>query len=345
MIEVRGLVKRYGNHTAVDNLSFTVEKGQIYGFLGPNGAGKSTTMNIMTGYIGPTEGQVLINGHDILEEPEKAKRSIGYLPEVPPLYTEMTAREYLEFAGELKKLPKPEIPESVSEVIKLTGLEPVEHRLIRNMSKGYRQRVGLAQAILGFPEVIILDEPTAGLDPNQILEIRELIRSLAGKHTIILSSHILSEVQELCTQILIIHHGRLIANGSPQELERQMSGSRLEAIIKAGSAEKVRQALCGVAGIKNVTCADKPENGGYRVHIEPESDEDIREKVFAACVKAKCPLLMLQPENVSLENVFIRLTADEAVYGKQLENSSEENTPVPDKAQKSGKTREGDDDK
>ena len=204
MIEVKNLTKRYGNHLAVDHLNFTVESGKIYGFLGPNGAGKSTTMNIMTGYLGATEGKVLIQGHDILKEPELAKKSIGYLPEQPPVYMDMTVREYLQFAAELKKIPKKEREKQMNDVIRMTGIREVENRLIQNLSKGYRQRVGLAQAILGFPDVIILDEPTVGLDPKQIIEIRELIRKLSKKHTIILSSHILAEIREVCDYIMII---------------------------------------------------------------------------------------------------------------------------------------------
>ena len=196
MIEVKNLVKKYGNHTAVDHLNFTIEEGHVYGFLGPNGAGKSTTMNIMTGYLGATEGEVLINGHDILKEPEEAKKQIGYLPELPPLYMEMTVREYLEFVAELKGIAKKKREESINEVEKMVKIWEVENRLIKNLSKGYRQRVGLAQAVLGFPEIIILDEPSVGLDPKQIIEIRELIRQLAKKHTVILSSHILAEVRE-----------------------------------------------------------------------------------------------------------------------------------------------------
>ena len=202
MIEVQNLVKMYGDHTAVDHLSFRIEKGHIYGLLGPNGAGKSTTMNIMTGYLGATEGKVLIQGHDILKEPELAKKSIGYLPEQPPVYMDMTVREYLQFAAELKKIPKKEREKQMNDVIRMTGIREVENRLIQNLSKGYRQRVGLAQAILGFPEVIILDEPTVGLDPKQIIEIRELIRKLSKKHTIILSSHILAEIREVCDYIM-----------------------------------------------------------------------------------------------------------------------------------------------
>ena len=213
MIEVKNLTKRYGNHLAVDHLNFTVESGKIYGFLGPNGAGKSTTMNIMTGYLGATEGQVLIDGHDILQEPEEAKKNIGYLPEIPPLYMEMTVREYLEFAAELKGIKKDKRESQIEEVIRLAKLRDVENRLIQNRSKGYKQRVGLAQAVLGFPEIIILDEPTVGLDPKQIIEIRELIRKLAKKHTVILSSHILAEVREVSD-----HVTRIARYGNPLPL-------------------------------------------------------------------------------------------------------------------------------
>ena len=224
MIEVTHLVKRYGDKAAVDDLSFTVEKGQIYGFLGPNGAGKSTTMNIMTGYIAPTSGEVRINDHSILDEPEEARKCIGYLPEVPPVYPEMTVAEYLTFAAELKKLPRKERAKFISDAMELTGTADVQHRLIRNLSKGYRQRVGLAQAILGFPEIIILDEPMVGLDPKQIIEIRDLIRSLSRQHTVILSSHILSEISAICDHIMIIAHGRLVASDTPDNLIRLMQG-------------------------------------------------------------------------------------------------------------------------
>ena len=219
MIQVENLVKKYGNHLAVDHLSFTIEEGKIYGFLGPNGAGKSTTMNIMTGYLGATEGTVEINGHDILKEPELAKKSVGYLPELPPLYTEMTVLEYLRFAAELKKIQRDQREGQIEKVVQMAKLEDVKDRLIQNLSKGYRQRVGLAQAILGFPEIIILDEPTVGLDPKQIIEIRELIRNLAKQHTVILSSHILAEVREVCDYILIIANGKLVASDTPENLE------------------------------------------------------------------------------------------------------------------------------
>ena len=219
MIEVKHLTKRYGKHLAVDDLSFTVEKGQIYGFLGPNGAGKSTTMNIMTGYLGATKGEVLIDGHDILKEPEQAKKCIGYLPEQPPVYPDMTVEEYLKFAAGLKQISGEEREIQIEKVMGLTKLGEVRNRLIANLSKGYKQRVGLAQAVLGFPEIIILDEPTVGLDPKQIIEIRELIRRLAKEHTVILSSHILAEIREVCDYILIIAKGKLVASDTPENLD------------------------------------------------------------------------------------------------------------------------------
>ena len=216
---MRNLVKKYGTHLAVDHLDFKIESGRIYGFLGPNGAGKSTTMNIMTGYLGATEGEVLIDGQDILTEPEEAKKHIGYLPEQPPLYVDMTVREYLEFVAELKGIARAKREEEITEIEKMVKIWEVENRLIKNLSKGYRQRVGLAQAILGFPEIIILDEPSVGLDPKQIIEIRDLIRKLAKKHTVILSSHILAEVREVCDYILIISKGKLVASDTPENLE------------------------------------------------------------------------------------------------------------------------------
>lgn len=310
MIEVRDLVKRYGNHIAVDHLSFKVEKGQIYGFLGPNGAGKTTTMNIMTGYIGASEGEVIINGHNIFEEPEKAKRSIGYLPEQPPLYLDMTPLEYLKFAAELKGLNRDEIEDAVYKVIALTKIGDVRDRLIKNLSKGYRQRVGLAQAILGLPEILILDEPTVGLDPKQILEIRELIRSLAGKHTIILSSHILSEVSEVCDHVLIIHHGKLIATGTPEELEKTLKGSSIELLIKHDCVDKAKKIFEAVTGVMRVDCKKTKTENELSVIIEPRDQLDLREALFYACAKADCPILLMRPSGVSLESIFLELTSD-----------------------------------
>ena len=223
MIKVENLVKMYGEYAAVDDLSFEVQKGQIYGFLGPNGAGKTTTMNMITGYLAPTKGDITVNSYDMLTQAEKARQCIGYLPEIPPLYPDMTVLEYLRFVSELKKVPKKERDEQIREIMRMVEITDVEERLIRNLSKGYKQRVGLAQAIIGYPDIIILDEPMVGLDPKQIIEIRELIKTLAGKqHTIILSSHILSEVSTLCDHIMIISHGRLVASDSPEGLQKLM---------------------------------------------------------------------------------------------------------------------------
>ena len=262
MIEVRDLVKRYGDRNAVDHLSFTVEDGQIFGFLGPNGAGKTTTMNIMTGYLAATGGQVLVEGHDILEEPEAAKACIGYLPELPPLYPDMTVEEYLAFCAELKKIPRPEQEEQLDQVLALTHLEEMSARLIRNLSKGYRQRVGLAQAILGFPKIIILDEPTVGLDPKQVVEIRELIRHLSRGHTVIISSHILSEIRAVCDRVLIIRKGRFVVCDTPDELEERLSAG--------GSLELTAKARAGTGG------AAAPQRSGRRVLHAAGADRRLR---------------------------------------------------------------------
>ena len=306
MIEVKNLVKKYGDHTAVDHLSFTVEKGQIYGFLGPNGAGKSTTMNIMTGYLGATDGEVLINGHDILKEPEAAKKSIGYLPELPPLYMDMTVMEYLKFSAELKKIKKEDREAEIEKALKLVKLADVQDRLIKNLSKGYKQRVGLALAILGFPEIIILDEPTVGLDPKQIIEIRELIRELAKEHTVILSSHILAEIREVCDYIMIISKGKLVASDTPEHLEELMNGSDTIHIETRAEEETVREILSGLEDIEDVTYIQ--ENEILKAEVKTKERKDIREAIFSAFAEAQCPLLTLQKTTVSLEEVFLELT-------------------------------------
>lgn len=312
MIEVRNLVKKYGNHLAVDHLDFTIEDGRIYGFLGPNGAGKSTTMNIMTGYLGATEGEVLINGHDILKEPEEAKKHIGYLPELPPLYTDMTVREYLEFAAELKKIPKKKREDSVTEVEKLVKIKDVENRLIKNLSKGYRQRVGLAQAVLGFPEIIILDEPTVGLDPKQIIEIRELIRQLSKKHTVILSSHILAEVREVCDHILIISKGKLVASDTPENLEKMLGDADTIEIETRAPRARIREVLKNVPGIGQIICEDG-KDGVTFARIRQRRGEDVREDIFRAFAENKLTLLTLRTAHVSLEDVFMELTQKDTV--------------------------------
>lgn len=325
MIEVKNLVKKYGNHTAVDHLNFTIEEGHVYGFLGPNGAGKSTTMNIMTGYLGATEGEVLINGHDILKEPEEAKKQIGYLPELPPLYMEMTVRECLEFVAELKGIAKNKREESINEVEKMVKIWEVENRLIRNLSKGYRQRVGLAQAVLGFPEIIILDEPSVGLDPKQIIEIRELIRQLAKKHTVILSSHILAEVREVCDYILIISKGKLVASDTPENLERNLGDSDLIEIETKASPDEVRRILETVDGIRSISTKHL-ENGIAWAQIQEKKNTDVREKVFQAFAQNHQPLLKLNPLQVSLEDVFMELTQSDRAAEEYAEKAKKKET-------------------
>lgn len=323
MIEVRNLVKKYGNHLAVDHLNFTVESGQIYGFLGPNGAGKSTTMNIMTGYLGATEGEVLINGHNILDEPEAAKHFIGYLPEMPPLYVDMKVREYLAFVAELKKIPKAEREEQIDKVIHMVQLEDVEERLIRNLSKGYKQRVGLAQAILGFPEIIILDEPTVGLDPKQIIEIRQLIRELAKEHTVILSSHILAEIQEVCDYIMIISKGHLVASDTPENLEKALSNQRQTELVAKGEMEKVQQILEGLEGLQKMEVTEGEEEGTTRVTFTSNPGMDSKEELFYAFAEAKCPLLQIVDSQTSLEDVFLELTKGNENQEEEEEHDSD----------------------
>ena len=314
MVEVQNLVKRYGDRNAVDGLSFTVEDGQVFGFLGPNGAGKSTTMNIMTGYLAPTQGRVLIDGLDIAAEPETARRRIGYLPELPPLYPDMTVAEYLRFCAELKKLPRAEQSDRIAQAVSMTHLEDQTRRLIRNLSKGFRQRVGLAQAVLGLPKVIILDEPTVGLDPRQVVEIRDLIRSLAREHTVILSSHILSEIRAVCDRVLIIRKGKFVAFDTPQALEEKLSaGGRLTLLAKCAPAQ-AEDVLAGVDGVLTHTVSDA---GAGTVRVELSCTGDRRESLFYAFAAARCPLLELRSRTASLEDVFLDLTdEDDAVAAR-----------------------------
>lgn len=311
MIEVTNLTKKYGSHIAVDHLSFRVEKGQIYGFLGPNGAGKSTTMNILTGYLAATEGTVTIDGKDIQKEPEEAKKRIGYLPELPPLYMEMTVQEYLAFVAELKKVPKKERGKQITEVMEMTQIADIKRRLIRNLSKGYRQRVGLAQAILGYPDVIILDEPTVGLDPKQIIEIRDLIRRLGENHTVILSSHILSEVSAVCDHIMIISHGKLVASDSPEGLKKLMSGSMELQLTVKGDGAQVMQALNGIENVDMVENLGEQKDGCVKVKVVSRENVDIRQEVFYALAEARLPIMEMTHPEKSLEDIFLELTEEE----------------------------------
>lgn len=311
MIEVNNLVKRYGDHTAVDHLSFKIEKGKIYGFLGPNGAGKSTTMNMITGYIASTEGTVRIDGHDILEEPEAAKKCIGYLPEQPPLYFDMTVLEYMKFVADLKKIPKDKKATMIEEVMDMVKISDMRNRLIKNLSKGYRQRVGLAEAIMGYPEVIILDEPTVGLDPKQIIEIRTLIKDLKKKHTVILSSHILSEVSAVCDYVLIISHGKLVASDTPENLGKLAEGSNtLEMLIK-GEKSQIKQAMESIEGVNSVTIEKDEKQNLWSTKVSTEENNDIREKVFYKMSDINSPIYEMKSKKVSLEEIFLELTASE----------------------------------
>lgn len=311
MIEVKNLTKKYGDHVAVDNLSFRVEKGQIYGFLGPNGAGKSTTMNILTGYIAATGGTVTIDGKDIQKEPEEAKKRIGYLPEMPPLYMDMTVEEYLTFAAQLKKIDKKEQKAQIEKVMEMTQITDMRSRLIRNLSKGYRQRVGLAQAVLGDPEVIILDEPSVGLDPKQIIEIRDLIRELGKNHTIILSSHILSEVSAVCDRIMIIAHGQLMASDSPEGLQKLMAGSMELQLTVKGETERLKAVLNNISEIETLEVLGEQE-GQTKVKVVFQENSDAREKIFYCLADEKMPIMEMVPTRKSLEDIFLELTENVA---------------------------------
>ena len=311
MIEVSHLTKKYGSRLAVDDISFTVEDGVIYGLLGPNGAGKSTIMNILTGYLAATEGQVTVAGHPLPEEADAAKACVGYLPEQPPLYPEMTVAEYLDFAAELKGVKKADRPAQVQSAAHRTGLEDVLPRLIRSLSKGYRQRVGVAQALLGSPQLIILDEPTVGLDPAQVIELRRLIRELGRTHTVILSSHILSEVQAVCSRVLILSKGALVAEGTPEQLSEKLSpGIRLR-VTALGSSDTVLpvvEAVPGITGVQLVSEAD----GEVTFTAETADTTDRRAEVSRALSEAGCTVLELTAENRSLEEVFLALTGETA---------------------------------
>ena len=309
MIQVDHLVKNYGSHQAVKNISFHVEKGQVVGLLGPNGAGKSTTMNILTGYLSATDGDVKIGDYDILDEPLKAKKLIGYLPEVPPLYTDMTVSEYLNFVSKLKKVGKEERKKEVKRVMGATGILDVAERLIKNLSKGYRQRVGLAQALIGNPPLLILDEPTVGLDPNQIIEIRELIKKLGKDHTIILSSHILSEVSAVCDSIIIIDNGKIVAEDTTENLTRDFYDQGLIKMTVKGKKEDVEKVLNSCDFIQNFALTQK--DGMTLVEAKSKVKEDMRDEIFFAFANEKLPVVHMEQETLSLEEIFLKLTREE----------------------------------
>ena len=312
MIKVENLTKRYGSHIAVNNISFEVREGEILGFLGPNGAGKSTTMNILTGYLSASEGRVSVNGYDILESPNQAKANIGYLPEQPPLYLDMTVREYLDFMYDLKKCTLPR-QQHIAEICRILKIENMYPRLIKNLSKGYRQRVGFAQALIGNPPVLVLDEPTVGLDPNQIIEIRTLIKSLGRHHTVILSSHILSEIEAVCDRIVVIHHGNVVADSTAAELARRYSEDRRLTVRVKGPQAETAQLLAGVPGVKKVTPLGQREPGMHDFVLEPKENVDVREEVFRRLSERQWPLVGLKTMELSLEEIFIELTREQPV--------------------------------
>ena len=310
MIEVKNLTKKYGTHIAVDDISFEVHEGEILGFLGPNGAGKSTTMNILTGYLSATNGKVSIHGHDILDEPNKAKANIGYLPEQPHLYPDMTVREYLNFMFDLKKCALPR-QRHIAEICTVLRIEDVYGRLIRNLSKGYKQRVGFAQALIDNPPVLILDEPTVGLDPNQIIEIRTLIRMLGKNHTIILSSHILSEIEAVCDRIVIINDGKIVANDTTAELSANISNDHRLLVSVAGPAKEVSALISGINGVDKVTYEGSREAGVHEFAIKTIDGADIRRDLFTRLAQRNWPLLSSGSAAMSLEDVFVKLTMKE----------------------------------
>lgn len=309
MIEVKNLCKTYGNHKAIDNLTFTIGNGHIYGFLGPNGAGKSTTMNIITGCLAPSSGSVSINGFDILENSTEAKRNIGYLPEKPPVFGDMTPLEYLNFIADVKKIAKSEKKEKIQAVMEEIGLLDVKERLIKNLSKGYKQRVGIAQAILGEPEIVILDEPTVGLDPKQIIEIRNLIKSLGENRTVILSSHILSEIQAVCDEILIISGGKLVANDTAENLEKMFEGNATLTIAAKAQKDKISEILSGIDSVLNVKFT--AENDGFVQCELTVKDDSAAEDVFFAFAENKVALNKMILNRATLEDVFMELTNED----------------------------------
>ena len=309
MIVVHNLSKRYGAHCAVQNISFQVDEGEILGFLGPNGAGKTTTMNILTGYLSASEGVAKINGHDVLEEPNEAKAAIGYLPEQPPLYLDMTVREYLDFMYDLKKCKLPR-QKHIAEICRLVKIEDVYGRLIKNLSKGYKQRVGFAQALIGNPPVLILDEPTVGLDPNQIIEIRSLIKSLGKHHTVILSSHILPEIEAVCDRIVVINKGVIVADDTPKALSEKYSSDRRMLVRVAGPEGDVQALISRIPGVEKVTALGVREPGICEYAVEPSEGADIRRELFERLAARNWPLMGLKSMEMTLEDIFTMLTRE-----------------------------------
>ena len=310
MIEVKNLTKRYGQHVALDNVSFAVQKGEIVGFLGPNGAGKSTTMNIITGYLSATEGEAYIDGVNVLENPMAAKQKVGYLPEMPPLYSDMTVDEYLRFVCDIKKIPAAKQKETIAQVAKLARIADVQKRLIKNLSKGYKQRVGLAQALIGNPPVLILDEPTVGLDPKQIIEVRDLVKNLGKNHTVILSSHILQEVHAVCDRVIIISHGHIVATDTPEALSQHiLQVNKLDLRIK-GPKNDILSGIKAIPGVETAEILRIREEDSIDLNVESEENVDVREAIFEFCREHDYPILMMKTMEMNLEDVFLQITGE-----------------------------------
>jgi len=308
LIEIENVTKRYGDQLALDRISFTVERGEVLGFLGPNGAGKSTCMNILTGYISSTEGNVKIDGIDMLKNPEEAKRKIGYLPEIPPLYLDMTVEEYLKFVHRIKKVKSDATEASMARIMSLVKITDIRKRLIKNLSKGYKQRVGIAQALVGDPEVLVLDEPTVGLDPKQIIEIRNLIQQIGKKHTIILSSHILSEVSAICHRVLIINKGKIVASGTPEELSKKVNNSNKVLLRVKGSKQDIYKKIRELENVELVKEQGVHEPGTVDLLVEAKNDTDIRETLFLSLSRAGFIILMMKGKDIDLEEIFLEVT-------------------------------------
>ena len=305
MIEVRNLTKKYGDHFAVQDISFSLEKGKIYGLLGPNGAGKSTTMNIMTGYIAATSGEVIIEGHDIFKEAEEAKKHIGYLPEIPPLYMDMTVWEYLFTVADLKGVPKSERKSMIGDVMEKVMITNMKDRLIKNLSKGYKQRVGIAQTLIGNPDIIILDEPTVGLDPKQIIEIRTLIKQLGEDHTVLISSHILSEIGAVCDHVVIINKGHLVVSDSTENLEKLFKGQDILCLSAQGELEKIQNILREFPALSIADMKEAEEAETYRFQLKVQDQADYRKQLFFRFAEAGIPLLEISRAGMSLEDIFL----------------------------------------
>lgn len=310
MIEVRNLTKKYGDHFAVQDISFSLEKGKIYGLLGPNGAGKSTTMNIMTGYIAATSGEVIIEGHDIFKEAEEAKKHIGYLPEIPPLYMDMTVWEYLFTVADLKGVPKSERKSMITDVMEKVMITNMKDRLIKNLSKGYKQRVGIAQTLIGNPDIIILDEPTVGLDPKQIIEIRTLIKQLGEAHTVLISSHILSEIGAVCDHVVIINKGHLVVSDSTENLEKLFKGQDILCLSAQGELEKIQNILREFPALSIADLKEAEEAETYRFQLKVQDQADYRKQLFFRFAEAGIPLLEISRAGMSLEDIFLEITEE-----------------------------------